>query len=388
MLMFVCSSPCDADGQESKCSLEFATRVGTVELGTAKRRGDGGAGAVLKEMQSMLQSTKEEACKAGGEKEKLEEELRTREEELARVLAEVACMKEKALQAEGLVKQKEQQLQDKEKKLAAHHRENKQLLATINRLQQQHDTTSVGGGVEEHSWQGMAQDNESRAAAQDNDSRGGPVLDLGRRQSHGHCAALLTCRSSCASSSLPVEPVAQNDQVSDEEEAQDNVDLQDNLNTYLLPADTEDEDDQEADVSCFDANDKENADSNELNALSNTNHVNTDAFRNMNVNGAGGTRKSCTATEQEEHVENGEGIDGGKSDWKQCKTDSKQSPTETIEERLERFRLKKEEAKKKMAAKEASTGSPKPTTKKAADLVNPPPGSNSARQSIRPPFQV
>jgi hypothetical protein len=375
MLMFVCSSPCDADGQESKCSLEFATRVGTVELGTAKRRGDGGAGAVLKEMQSMLQSTKEEACKAGGEKEKLEEEL-------ARVLAEVACMKEKALQAEGLVKQKEQQLQDKEKKLAAHHRENKQLLATINRLQQQqqqqqqHGTTSVGGGGEEHSWQGMAQDNDSRA---------GPVLDLGRRQSHVHCAALLTCRASCASSSLPVEPVAQNDHLSDEEEAQDNVDLEDNLNTYLLPADAEDEEDQEED---FEANDKENADSNELNALSNTNHVNTDAVRNMNVNGTGGTRKSCTATEQEEIVENGEGIDGGKSDWKQCKTDSKQSPTETIEERLERFRLKKEETKKKMAAKEACTGSPKPTTKKAADLVNPPPGSNSARQSIRPPFQV
>ena len=386
MLMFVCSSPCDADGQESKCSLEFATRVGTVELGTAKRRGDGGAGAVLKEMQSMLQSTKEEACKAGGEKEKLEEEL-------ARVLAEVACMKEKALQAEGLVKQKEQQLQDKEKKLAANHRENKQLLATINRLQQQqqqqqqqHGTTTVGGGGEEHSRQCIAQDNDSRAVpAQDNDLKAGPVLDLGRRQSHVHCAALLTCRSSCASSSLPVEPVAQNDQVSDEEEAQDNVDLEDNLNTYLLPADAEDEEDQEED---FEANDKENADSNELNALSNTNHVNTDAVRNMNVNGTGGTRKSCTATEQEEIVENGEGIDGGKSDWKQCKTDSKQSPTETIEERLERFRLKKEETKKKMAAKEACTGSPKPTTKKAADLVNPPPVSNSARQSIRPSFQV
>ncbi len=384
MLMFVCSSPCDADGQESKCSLEFATRVGTVELGTAKRRGDGGAGAVLKEMQSMLQSTKEEACKAGGEKEKLEEEL-------ARVLAEVACMKEKAVQAEGLVKQKEQQLQDKEKKLAANHRENKQLLATINRLQQQqqHGTTAVGGGGEEHSRQGIAQDNDSSAVpAQDNDSRAGPVLDLGRRQSHVHCAALLTRRASCASSSLPVEPVAQNDQVSDNEEAQDHVDLEDNLNTYLLSADAEEEDYQEEDMSCFEENDKENADSNELNALSNTNHVNTYAVRNMNVNGTGGTRKSCTATEQEEIVENGEGIDGGKSDWQQRKIDSKQSPTETIEERLERFRLKKEEAKKKMAAKEACTGSPKPTTKKAADLVNPPPVSNSARQSIRPPFQV
>jgi len=186
-----------------------------------------------------------------------------------------------------------------------------------------------------------------------------------------------------------VEPVAQNDPVLDEEEAQDNGDLEDNLNTYLLPADAEDEEDQEADVSCFEANDKENADSNELNTLSNTNHVNTDAVKNMNVNDTGGTRQSCTATEQEENVENGEGIDGGKSDWKQCaKTDSKQSPTETIEERLERFRLKKEEAKKKMAAKEASTGSPKPITKKAADLVNPPPGSNSDRQSNRPPFQV
>ena len=50
MLMFVCASPCDADAQESKCSLEFATRVGTVELGGAKRRGDGGAGAALKEV--------------------------------------------------------------------------------------------------------------------------------------------------------------------------------------------------------------------------------------------------------------------------------------------------------------------------------------------------
>jgi len=47
MLMFVCASPCDADGQESKCSLEFATRVGTVELGGAKRRGDGGTGGVV-----------------------------------------------------------------------------------------------------------------------------------------------------------------------------------------------------------------------------------------------------------------------------------------------------------------------------------------------------
>jgi hypothetical protein len=52
MLMIVCASPCDSDAQESKCSLEFATRVGTVELGNAKRRGDGGAGAALKEVRA------------------------------------------------------------------------------------------------------------------------------------------------------------------------------------------------------------------------------------------------------------------------------------------------------------------------------------------------
>jgi hypothetical protein len=52
MLMIVCASPCDSDAQESKCSLEFATRVGTVELGNAKRRGDGGAGAALKEVRT------------------------------------------------------------------------------------------------------------------------------------------------------------------------------------------------------------------------------------------------------------------------------------------------------------------------------------------------
>jgi len=61
MLMFVCASPCDADVQESKCSLEFATRVGTVELGSAKRRGDGGASAALKEVRARERGKEESA---------------------------------------------------------------------------------------------------------------------------------------------------------------------------------------------------------------------------------------------------------------------------------------------------------------------------------------
>eukprot|EP00961_Rhodomonas_salina_P114864 1545499-Rhodomonas_salina.1 len=82
MLMFVCTSPTDADAAETNCSLQFAARAAAVELGPAKRRGDGGAGAALKEAQRMKEQAEalkeEQALTAAAQREdnmRLEEEM-------------------------------------------------------------------------------------------------------------------------------------------------------------------------------------------------------------------------------------------------------------------------------------------------------------------------
>jgi len=87
MLMFVCTSPCDSDATETSCSLQFAARAASVELGTAKKRGDGGAGAILKEAQAGMNEAREKARAADERIERLEEEL---QKQKARVAAEVS----------------------------------------------------------------------------------------------------------------------------------------------------------------------------------------------------------------------------------------------------------------------------------------------------------
>ena len=82
VLMFVCSSPCDSDAPETSCSLQFATRARGVELGGAKRRGDGGSAAALKEMQQVVQEAKESARRVEEDKQKLEEQLAMLHEKL------------------------------------------------------------------------------------------------------------------------------------------------------------------------------------------------------------------------------------------------------------------------------------------------------------------
>jgi hypothetical protein len=69
--MFVCVSPGEPDASETLCSLNFASRVRNVELGPAKRKGDGGAEAKLRERERELESAREEAKREKAEVEKL-----------------------------------------------------------------------------------------------------------------------------------------------------------------------------------------------------------------------------------------------------------------------------------------------------------------------------
>ena len=69
--MFVCVSPGEPDASETLCSLNFASRVRNVELGPAKRKGDGGAEAKLRERERELESAREEAKREKAEAEKL-----------------------------------------------------------------------------------------------------------------------------------------------------------------------------------------------------------------------------------------------------------------------------------------------------------------------------
>ncbi len=52
--MLVCASGADADATETACSLQFAARVRSVELGPARRRTDGGAGAVARDAEARV----------------------------------------------------------------------------------------------------------------------------------------------------------------------------------------------------------------------------------------------------------------------------------------------------------------------------------------------
>eukprot|EP00802_Teleaulax_amphioxeia_P002527 Tamp_02529.p1 GENE.Tamp_02529~~Tamp_02529.p1 ORF type:complete len:1275 (+),score=451.89 Tamp_02529:552-3827(+) len=390
MLMFVCASPCDADVQESKCSLEFATRVGTVELGSAKRRGDGGASAALKEMQTMLQTTKEEASKAGGEKERLLEELERIKEEAA----------SKHLEAESALKSlrgKERELSEKDKavaaskaQLAAKDKETQKLHAAIALLKQQQQQQPVR----------QAQPPLSHAAAACGDAVAGaegaekrssigtcaarkssPPPDFGGIQQDVHAATMLTRRASSsfsppAASSPAVDKLDAEDEMSAsasnniaaeaaavaaavaEEEATAEAatvaqEAADDLLSYLQPGGSD-----ENEISFSEVDDKENAEGN------------AEARRDLSEEAAADTAKE------------GEG--------QSASGESAASRTETLEQRLEKFRKKKEENKKKLVVGTQSTPTTPSKTKGISkrdvrsDLLNSSASVAPTRLSMRP----
>ena len=366
MLMFVCASPCDADAQESKCSLEFATRVGTVELGSAKRRGDGGAGAVVKELQTQLKSSQDAASKATGDRAQLEEEL-------ARATLEASS---KSQESASLL----QALREKEHALSVKMQENQQHIATINHLKQQQQRLQADSMPRTlPSLSPSSSLAGCKAEPTRNVRQSSPPLDLGGTQSDVHKAPMLTRRSSvspreaCAdeqmSASVCTKIAAEAAAVAAGMAREAEADAL--LSAYLHPPAA-----SEISFSEVDVDEKENASG------------------NAELGDAPLAQDPCA---QPGSREAGEAIDagglGGGGEG------GAQGRAETLEERLERFRRRKEEAKKKkmlVAATDAAAAS-KPITplkrdlavggglKKTADPVNlPSEGKAPSRLSMRP----
>jgi len=384
MLMIVCASPCDSDAQESKCSLEFATRVGTVELGNAKRRGDGGAGAALKEMQAMLQTTKEEACKAGGEKERLLEELE-------RIKAEAAS---KQLESESLLKSlrgKERELSEKDKafsatkaQLAAKDKETQKLYATIAILNQpqqpstqlQLPTPQAAAACGDSSAEVAEVGKPTSLSAFKRTSLGAcpsrkslPPPVLGGCQQDVHGATMLTRRASSSSFAPSADASCAVDKLAAEDDMSASVcnniaaeaaavaasvaqEGEEDLLSYLQPGASNGNE-----ISFSEVDEKENADGN-AEWLHDSQKV---------------------ALHAADVAKEGEG------------KEQSATRTETLEERLERFRKKKEESKKQLAAGNQSTPTT-PTKIKGIgkrdlklDVLNAPASAaTSSRLSLRP----
>jgi len=363
MLMFVCASPCDADAQESKCSLEFATRVGTVELGGAKRRGDGGAGAVVKELQAQLKSSQETASKAAGDHAQLEEELARTKQEAAAKSQEAASL----LQA----------LKHKELELSAKETQNQEHVAAIRLLKQQQQQQQQQQGADctlpaaaATASIGNRDVKPGRASSLRQTS---PPPDLGGAQSDVHKAPLLTRRSSvspreaaddkmsasvCAT--IAAEAAAVVAGMASEGDS-------DPLSAYLPPSTA-------AEISFSEAEEKENA---EGNADAGVPLLRRDGCVSL-LGGSAGAAE-CEA-----------GCCGEDS------KDESQQRAETLEERLARFRRNKEAAKQKSMSLAAGKEAAKPATpskrelavggglRKTTDLVNPSSNGKQSRLSIRP----
>jgi len=118
MLMFVCTSPCDSDATETSCSLQFAARAAAVELGTAKKRGDNGAGVMLRDAQAGMNEAKEKARAAEDRSERLEEDL-LKAKAAAEVAAQDGAAKEKLKKTETDLKKAEAGAAEASKEKAA-----------------------------------------------------------------------------------------------------------------------------------------------------------------------------------------------------------------------------------------------------------------------------
>ena len=158
-------------------------------------------------MQAMLQTTKEEASKAGGAKEKLAEELAHIKEEMA----------SKSLEADSLrqsLKGREKDLQDKEKavvdataQLAAKTKETEKLLATIELLKKR-QSVSAGASVSSDAGStvvgtGTNAGEEVRRCSSASSCKRMSLTtpDLGSVKSDVHAAPMLTSRRASAISS-------------------------------------------------------------------------------------------------------------------------------------------------------------------------------------------
>lgn len=117
-LMFVCASPADADVTETSCSFQFAARVSKVELGAAKRRGDGGAAAQVKDAEAKAKKAEDEKNQALA---RIEELVAERCEMVSS--AEKAIGRHKAMAArETRLEEREGGLRERESKLETRER--------------------------------------------------------------------------------------------------------------------------------------------------------------------------------------------------------------------------------------------------------------------------
>ena len=335
------------------------------------------------QMQAMLQTTKEEASKAGGEKERLLEELEC-------MKAEVAS---KQLESESLLKSlrgKERELSEKDKavsatkaQLAAKDKETQKLYATIALLNQQNQPSTQLQPPSPHAAAACGDSSSEVAEVEKPTSLGAfkrtslgacpsrkslPPPVLGGCQQDVHGATMLTRRASSSSFAPSADASCAVDKLDAEDDMSASVsnniaaeaaavaasvaqEGEEDLLSYLQPGASNGNE-----ISFSEVDDKENADCN-----------------------AEWLHESQKEAQPAADV-------AKESEGK----DQSATRTETLEERLERFRKKKEESKKQLAAGTQSTPTT-PTKIKGIgkrdlklDVLNAPASAATSRLSLRP----